>query len=151
MKLRAFAIAVLPAILLTAACADAPVTPGRTADGLRLNGSTTVLLNGDTYAREAYATVTATVSPSGSYWYDWQYRFCFNGYQSDDCDYQWRWWASGQDVSSVQPWIQRGECWATFRVTVRSSSGATVIATSGEHTVWGAGEWVGSSQDYKEC
>lgn len=155
MKLRALAIAVLPAILLTAACTDAPVAPvapGRTTTGgLRLNGSTTVGISGDTYAREAYATVTATVSPTGSYWYDWEYQYCFNGYQSDDCDYQWRWWDSGQNVNSVQAWMGRGECWSKFRVTIRSSSGGSVIATSGEHMVWGAGEWVSSSWPAKEC
>lgn len=100
---------------------------------------TTPVTTDKSYAYNEYATWTATPSHAGSYYYYWEYKWCYNGTAPGDCDGQWHYKTSGQDVTSATTYVHNEDYYVSMRVFVSRVSGGPVMA-SGMATVDGAGE-----------
>lgn len=99
----------------------------------------TVALSGPSYAYDQSVTVTASVSPTGSYYYGWQYQYCYNGNAIGDCDGSWHALPSGQDLANTQFRVYRQDYYVIARVTVSASASGPALATS-DFPINGAGE-----------
>lgn len=82
-----------------------------------------------TYAYNEYATATASVSPAGSYYYQWQYRFCSNSTLASDCNGAYYAGTSGVNVTSLTKYVYARDYWVEFIVTVRASATGTIYDT----------------------
>lgn len=120
---------------------SAPVTVTQTAS---------VSIGGPLTALEEYVTLTATATPSTSYYYVWTYRYCRNGGAPGDCDNTWHPKLSGSNATSVQHFISKYDQWVDFRVAIKSSSSGAELA-SDTHRVTGAGVLPPGGECYPIC
>lgn len=95
-------------------------------------------LSGPAYAYDQWAVIQS--SSVGSYTYEWQERWCTNGFAPGDCDYAWRSVARGANLLSVTSWVARIDFWKEFRVLVRNGADSVVAQSAIPWRVNGAGE-----------
>ena len=107
-------------------------------------GGVSVALSGPTQAGQELVTVTATPSPSGSYYYNWYYQFCYNGTAPGDCDYRWYPMGEGYDMQSKSFNFYSGNYWGRVRVELRDAPGG-VLGADAEHLIAGYGQGSGGS------
>ena len=107
-----------------------------------------VSVTGPTYRYNQNATFTASVNPSGSYYYVWKYKPCFmsTNPMPGDCDETTYTWASGQNLTSKTMYISSHIREVEIYVLVYNQQGGTLIG-SGVHVIRGAGE----TGDGTEC
>jgi hypothetical protein len=120
---------------------SAPVTVTQTAS---------VSIGGPLTALEQYVTLTATATPSTSYYYVWTYKYCRNGGAPGDCDNTWHPKLSGSHATSVQHFISKYDQWVDFRVAIKNSSSGAELA-SNTHRVTGAGMLPPGGECYPIC
>jgi Bacterial Ig-like domain (group 2) len=97
----------------------------------------TVSISGATSVYEAWSTVTANVSPSGSYHYTWSFDRCHFRETERKCELA-KPLTSGQDVSTASVYISKYDDFVRYRVTVRQYAGGPSMG-SAELKVYGAG------------
>ncbi|HET7462388.1 MAG TPA: hypothetical protein VFJ82_14130 [Longimicrobium sp.] len=96
------------------------------------------------YAYNENVTATAAVAPAGSYYYQWQYRFCSNSTLASDCNGAYYAGTSGVNVTSLTKYVYARDYWVEFIVTVRASATGTIYDTQSIR-VDGAGQSSGST------
>jgi hypothetical protein len=87
-------------------------------------------------ASNEYVTWTATPSVAGSYYYQWQAKWCYNGTAPGDCDGLWHASTSGQDLTTRTAYVHDRDRYVAFRAILRRSSTGTIL-DSDEAMVWG--------------
>lgn len=87
-------------------------------------------------AYNEYVTWTATPSVSGSYYYQWSQKWCYNGTAPGDCTGLWYSSSGGVDLTTKTSYVNARDRYVAWRVTLRRSSTGTVLDTD-EATVWG--------------
>ncbi len=101
--------------------------------------SCTVTISGPTSARNQVVTVTAALSHSGYYYYQWEGQYChrLNRY-SIMCELSdWYGLGSGYDLTSASEWVDCYTKYQDFKVTVLDAPGGNVLAID-THRVTGA-------------
>jgi uncharacterized protein YjdB len=99
----------------------------------------TVTISGPSYGYDQTLTLNATPAFSGSYYYVWETQWCYNGTAAGDCDHLWHAYRAGTNLSTVTTYMHRQDYYQYFRVTIKTSSTGSVIATSPQHTISGEG------------
>ena len=101
-------------------------------------GTRTLRLSGPTYAYDQNVTIRATATPAGSYYFVWQYKWCYNGNAPHDCDGQWYWLNEGQNLASVTTYVHRQDYYVDFRVKQYTYQNGPLLG-SGQWDVAGSG------------
>ncbi len=84
--------------------------------------------------------MTAAATPPGSFYYVWQYQWCYNGWAAHDCDGPTVWYHfdEGQDLTAVTTYMYRQDYYVNFRVSQYAYQNGPLV-NSGEWDISGAG------------
>lgn len=104
-------------------------------------------VSGAGYGYDENVTVTATPAVPTSYYYVWEYQWCYNGRAPGDCDHQWHSYNEGQDLTSIAPYVYRQDYYVYTRVRQYAWKNGTQLGPQiggGRWDITGAGECTSS-------
>lgn len=114
-------------------------TAGSVSATVAVTGKYNVTLSAPYSVYNAYATVTASMLPSGSYHYSWTEDICdYSGGGVPVCRTKVT-MGSGQNLTSVQTHVSRYDAEVIISVTVRHTAGGAILDRQGIRII-GAGE-----------
>lgn len=99
--------------------------------------SLSITANYNAVTTTTLVTWTATPSPSGSYYYVWEKRWCYDGSAPGDCDGLWHYVSEGQDATTRTANAYANDFWVELRAKIKRSSTGAVLATSPAYRVTG--------------
>ena len=91
-----------------------------------------------TYASGQNVPVTATPAVPSSYYFVWEYQWCYNGNAPGDCDHLWHPYTAGTGVTSISPYVYVQDRYVYTRVRQYAWQGGPQIG-SGEWDITGDG------------
>lgn len=91
-----------------------------------------------TYASGQNVPVTAAPAVPSSYYFVWEYQWCYNGNAPGDCDHQWHPYTAGTGVVSISPYVYRQDYYVYTRVRQYAWQNGPQIG-SGEWDITGDG------------
>ena len=97
-------------------------------------------VSGGTYGYNQNVSVTATPSVASSYYYVWEYQWCYNGNASGDCDHLWHPYTAGQDVRTISPFVYRQDRYVYVRVRQYAWQNGPLVGVPPQWVITGEGE-----------
>ena len=113
-------------------------TAGTVSGTVSVTGRYNVTLSAPYSVYHDWATVTASMLPSGSYHYSWTEERCDYSTPVPTCS-TWVTMSSGQDLTSVQTHVSRYDAEVIIKVVVRHTAGGAILDQQGIRII-GAGE-----------
>lgn len=95
-------------------------------------------ISGGDYGSNQNVSVTATPAAPASYYYVWEYEWCYNGNAPGDCDHLWHPYASGS-MSTISPYVYKQDLWVYVRVTQYAWQNGPQIGATGAWVINGDG------------